>query len=179
MHAGSGCTTIHLLHRQFARPQLELLFGDYLGPDLRSILHFAPPDDPRINVTAKLGLPRGIQLGMGANDASPTHADPAVGSMTLRFEPDPTHPYTFVDVKAGAAGAAGSAAMLRACMVDAGSGLATFAQLPLAPGAKQEPLLQSQNLRLGARYTSPALSAGAILSPSQAVLHDAWVVSCA
>ncbi|RMZ56210.1 hypothetical protein APUTEX25_002400 [Auxenochlorella protothecoides] len=160
--------------RQFARPQLELLFGDYLGPDLRSILHFAPPDDPRINVTAKLGLPRGIGLGTGQSGTEA--AGPAVGSMTLRFEPDPRHPYSFVDVKAGAAGAAGNLATMRACMIDAGSGLAAFAQLPLAPGSKQGALLQGQNLRLGARYTSPALSAGAVMSPSQALLHDAWVV---
>lgn len=144
--------------------------------DIRSILYFAPPDDPRINVTAKLQVPQGIHLGGGR--AAPD-GSPALGSMSLRFEPDPTHPYTFVDVKTGALGARGSVACLRACVVDAGSGFAGFAQLPVGgPGGKGNgALLQSESLRLGGRYTSPLFSAGAIVSPEGAVVHDAWLVS--
>lgn len=165
--------------RQFARPQLALLFGDYLGPDLRSILYFSPPDDQRVSVTAKLGVARGLALG-GARVGKgrlPHPTGPAYGSMALRFEPDPRHPYTFFDVKTGVLGTdAALAASIRGCFVDAGSGLAAHAQLPIAAGAGPGPLLQSENLRVGARYTSPGFSVGAMLAPSSGNLEEAWIV---
>ncbi len=48
----------HLMRRLFAKPQLEVLFGDYLSKDVRGLLHFTPPEDERISVLAKLGVPR-------------------------------------------------------------------------------------------------------------------------
>lgn len=164
-----------IICRQFGRPELRHLFDEYLGTDMRTVLYFAPPDDPRINVTANLQVPPGLLL---AGHPTPGQGRSALGSMNLRFEPDPSHPYTFVDVKMGAFGSSGSVAALRACVVDASTGFSGFAQLPVAGASTKtgSALLQGENLRLGARYTSPSLSAGAIVSPAGAVLHEAWVV---
>ena len=171
--------------RLFGKPQLAMLFGDYLSNDIRGVIHFAPPEDERINVTAKLGVPRpaafayaasaGERPGRGGKAAAPAPG----GSLTLRYQPFPDAPYSFVDVKARTRGPA-SAAALRACMFDPGSNLAVHAELPVAStggGGISGGAGVAAALRLGAKYTTPAFSAGAVVRPGDSTLQHAFLVS--
>lgn len=38
----------------FCKPNLRWLFNDYLPCGMKSLLHFSPPEDPRISLTARL-----------------------------------------------------------------------------------------------------------------------------
>ena len=38
----------------FCKPNLRWLFNDYLPCGIKSLLHFSPPEDPRISLTARL-----------------------------------------------------------------------------------------------------------------------------
>ncbi len=134
-------------------------------------LHSA--EDERINVTAKLGVPR-----PGGGSTKP--AAPAGGSLTLRFQPFPDVPFTFFDVKARTRGAA-SAAAVRGCLFDPASRLAVFAELPVAAtspsgGALPAAAAAGLGLRLGAKYTTPGLSVGAVVNPAASQLQQAFVV---
>lgn len=134
-------------------------------------LHAA--EDERINVTAKLGVPR-----PGGGSTKP--AAPAGGSLTLRFQPFPDVPFTFFDVKARTRGAASAAAM-RGCLFDPASRLAVFAELPVAAtspsgGALPAAAAAGSGLRLGAKYTTPGLSVGAVVNPAASQLQQAFVV---
>lgn len=224
MHPFHGC-------RLFGKPQLAMLFGDYLGSDIRGVsaqaptlpwglaavlvggglrcsqatlapcrpqgpnprcaqpspalrlplptqvVHFSPPEDPRINVTAKLGVPRPLHSPV----ASAAGSTAAGGSLTLRYQPDPASPYTFFDVKARARGAASSAAV-RGCLFDPQTNLAVWAELPVAATsggggmAAAAPGGAAAGLRLGAKYVTPQFSAGAVVHPAQSVLSHAFVV---
>lgn len=160
--------------RLFGKPQLAMLFGDYLSGDVTGVISFSPPEDERINVTAKLGVPR---PGGGSAKAGA----PAGGSLTLRFQPFPDVPFTFFDVKARTRGAA-SAAAVRGCLFDPASRLAVFAELPVAAtspsgGTLPAAAAAGSGLRLGAKYTSPALSVGAVVNPAASQLHQAFVVA--
>ena len=58
----------------FCKPQLQWLFSDYMQPGVQSVLHFAPPDDPRVSLTAQFSAaldsdklrPAGPTAGAGA-----------------------------------------------------------------------------------------------------------------
>ncbi|GAB4816115.1 hypothetical protein N2152v2_003161 [Parachlorella kessleri] len=156
--------------RLFAKPQLNILFGDYLAQDVRGLLHFTPPEDERISVLAKLGVP---QRG----------GESTAGSMTLRYQPLPGQPYTFFDIKAKTEGTASNAA-LRACIFDPTSRMAFFGLLPLVATAPKGPAAAAVTgsevsvPQLGLRYTSPTLSCGLItgVRPTHTLLHSTWVV---
>ena len=74
-------------------------------------------------------------------------------------------------MKAATRGTASSASV-RGCLFDPRSNLAVFAALPLVP----EGAGAAHALRLGAKYTSAAVSAGFIVNPGSSVLQSAWVV---
>ena len=67
----------------FCKPNLRWLFNDYLPCGLKSLLHFSPPEDPRVSVTVRLGLAdagldslRDVQIGNlqeGMYEAWPRH----------------------------------------------------------------------------------------------------------
>lgn len=139
-----------------------------------AVIHFAPPEDQRINVTAKLGVPRPGAYAAG----SPTKPPAAGGSLTLRWQPSPDVPYTFFDVKARTRGAS-SAAAVRGCLFDPRSNVAVWAEMPVAAtNANGSPAASpGAGLRLGAKYASPDLSVGAVINPAQATLSHAFVVS--
>ena len=139
-----------------------------------AVIHFAPPEDQRINVTAKLGVPRPVAYAAG----SPTKPPAAGGSLTLRWQPSPDVPYTFFDVKARTRGAS-SAAAVRGCLFDPRSNVAVWAEMPVAAtNANGSPAASpGAGLRLGAKYASPDLSVGAVINPAQATLSHAFVVS--
>lgn len=155
-----------------------------------AVVHFAPPEDQRIDVTAKLGVPRALSGGPGGangnggngSSAAAAKAAAAGGSLTLRYQPSPASPYTFFDIKARTRGAA-SAAAVRGCLFDAHSNLAVWAELPVvstsASGATSAALGGAQALRLGAKYCSPALSVGAVVNPAQSTLSHAFAVGSA
>lgn len=138
---------------------------------MAGVVHFSPPEDQRINVTAKLGVPRPGAYGGAGGGKAPA----AGGSLTLRYQPDPAVPYTFVDIKARTRGAS-SAAAVRGCLFDPRSNLAVWAELPVV-GASASSAPPGAALRLGAKYSSPALSAGAVVNPAQSTLSHAFVVA--
>jgi hypothetical protein len=173
--------------RLFGKPQLAMLFGDYLSNDIRGVIHFGPPEDERINVTAKLGVPRPAAFAYAASAAGerPGRAGKAAapapgGSLTLRYQPFPDTPYSFVDIKARTRGPA-SAAALRACMFDPGSKLAVHVELPVASTGGGSSTAGGAGvaaaLRLGAKYTTPTFSAGAVVRPGDSMLQHAFLVS--
>ena len=134
---------------------------------------FSPPEDQRINVTAKLGVPR-TPPGYGGTAGRPPPAPG--GSLTLRYQPSPDQPYTFFDIKARARGATSSAA-LRACLFDSRSNLAVWAEQPVvATNGSGAGAARAAGLRLGAKYVTPGLSVGAVVSPGTATLSHAFVV---
>ncbi|PSC76152.1 solanesyl diphosphate synthase [Micractinium conductrix] len=159
----------------FAKPQLKQLFGDYLGGDLRGIISFSPPEDQRVNVTAKLGVPR---PGAYSPAAGGKPAPPPGGAITLRFQPLSDNPYTFFDVKARTRGPA-SAAAVRGCLFDARSRMAVWAELPVVATNAAGPVASpaAAALRLGAKYTSPGLSAGLVVNPASSQLQQAFLVA--
>ncbi|KAI3430560.1 hypothetical protein D9Q98_005153 [Chlorella vulgaris] len=169
--------------RLFGKPALAQLFGDYLGSDIRGLIHFSPPEDQRISVTAKLGVPRPETFaaaaagGGGGGVGSGVKPVPAAGgSLTLRYQPDADTPYTFFDIKARTKGPA-SAAALRACFFDPSSKVAVHAELPvMATNYAGGTAPTAAALRLGAKYTSPTLSVGAVVNPAAGVLQNAFLV---
>ena len=44
----------------FCKPNLRWLFNDYLPCGLKSLLHFSPPEDPRVSVTVRLTSDAGL-----------------------------------------------------------------------------------------------------------------------
>ena len=56
---------------QFGRPQLHWLLHDYLRPGAASLLHFSPPEDPRVSITARVAAPSLQQPGKDAQGARP------------------------------------------------------------------------------------------------------------
>lgn len=66
----------------------------------------APAEDQRVNVTAKLGVPR---PGAYSPATGGKPAPPPGGAITLRFQPLSDNPYTFCE-QAGSGGQGGSAA---------------------------------------------------------------------
>lgn len=45
----------------FCKPNLRWLFNDYLPCGVKSLLHFSPPDDPRISLTARLAASTNVK----------------------------------------------------------------------------------------------------------------------
>jgi len=126
-----------LPRRLFGQPQLRIIFEDYLAPQSRAAVRFSPQEDPRINVTAKLGVDAALGLRNG-HPGIVSHSHPtasrstpdSAGSMTLRYQPDPAVPWTFADIKTRV-GTASDTVVLRACYLDSSSGTAVFSTLPL------------------------------------------------
>ena len=69
---------------QFAKPQLKWLFRDYLRSDAGSLLHFSPPEDPRVSITARVAA--GLQ--QPGKDARGERSRAAAADVCLRAEPD-------------------------------------------------------------------------------------------
>lgn len=124
--------------------------------------------------------------GAGAKPAVPA----AGGSLTLRYQPSPDIPYTFFDIKARTRGAA-SAAAVRACLFDPRTRMAVWAELPVVATSASNgaPLAAvaaaaaaggagaGTGLSLGAKYTSPALTVGAVVNPAASQLQQAFLVA--
>ena len=92
--------------------------------------------------------------------------------MTLRYQPNPDIPWTFLDVKAKAGATGGSTATVRGCYFNPTiSRTALFAILPLTATTESE-----SNLRVGLRSSGTSFSTGAVINPIQGILHTAWVV---
>lgn len=105
--------------------------------------------------------------------------------MTLRFQPLPSQPYTFLDIKAKTQGLASSAAA-RACLFDPSSRMAVFAVLPLVAtaarggaggaGAGTGPPELVHVCRAPACGSSPLGSMVCIKQPASA--HKLWNPPC-
>ncbi|KAI8467554.1 MAG: hypothetical protein J3K34DRAFT_430110 [Monoraphidium minutum] len=135
---------------QFAKPALRWLFEDYYGTGINSVLYFAPSADPRVSVKAKIG----------SEDA---------GTLSLRFQPlGAVEPLCFADIKASPRTAGD--VTLRLCGFSAQSGLGAFATLPMAKH------VSGKRAQVGVRYSSPLLSAGAIVQPATNTLEALWLV---
>ena len=82
-----------------------------------------------------------------------------------------------VDVKARTRGPA-SAAAVRGCLFDARSRMAVWAELPVVATNAAGPVASpaAAALRLGAKYTSPGLSAGLVVNPASSQLQQAFLV---
>lgn len=154
------------MRRAFSQPSLRYLFGDYLTMRSLAVLRFAPIEDERFFVVAKLGVP-----SPGINFFPPKLYRPAaagmepVGSVTMRYQPKPDMPFTFLDMKARVGGQkTRTTADMRGCYFNPSLNTAAFAILPLFPD-DQRRSSSLDALRLGMRYTSSNLSVGFIASP--------------
>lgn len=124
--------------------------------DLQSVLHFSPSEDPRFGMSARMWAPpppapefmrkRGgsQRSGRGRREAAeaPGLSEPrdAGASVTLRFEPDPSMPYTFADLKARARVGAPASAELRVVKAPPPEGGAgAWACLPVGGGGSGAP----------------------------------------
>lgn len=115
------------------------------------------------------------------------------GSMTLRYQLSPTEPLTFLDVKVGKQVSAlsamkirsslgevhnnimvfcaqGNTAQARACYFDVANKWGAWASLPLTAGHDASPVF-------GARYSTPAVTAGGMISPTEGSVKCLWLVS--
>jgi hypothetical protein len=171
------------------------LFDDFLPSDCRGTLRFTPPEDPRISVVAKLatGSPLAPRIAHVSSDKIDdpsffyvqnkkipnkfaTAGDGRVeGKITLRYQPDPSIPWNFIDLKARTTKREDtSLAAIRACYFNPRANTAVFAHLPLTAHLIGESS-PTNLLRIGVRYTSPVVSAGAIANPAHGVIHTAWL----
>jgi hypothetical protein len=160
---------------------MRILFNDFLPYDTRGTLRFSPPEDPRISVVAKLRNPRPLAPTPSSSKKATagvyTTNEGPEGKMTLRYQPDPNIPWTFLDIKAKAGTASGSTATIRGCYFNPASHTAVFGVLPLLANAENGTgAVTTDNLRLGLRYTTPTFSTGIITLPAQSVLSSAWAV---
>ncbi len=104
--------------------------------------------------------------------------------MSLRYQPSPTDPFTFFDIKA-AAGRDASQAALRGCLFDPRSGVAVHAAVPLISAqhsanagiAGQAIVAPVAAPEVGLRWTSPTLAVGCIAQPGLGTVSKAWLVS--
>jgi hypothetical protein len=97
--------------------------------------------------------------------------------MTVRYQPDPNVPWTFLDIKAKAGSPYRSTATIRGCYLNAASHTAVFGVLPLLPSLETGTgAVTAENLRLGLRYTTPSFSTGIITLPSKNTIQSAWAV---
>lgn len=117
--------------------------------------------------------------------------------MTLRYQVDPGEPLTFMDVKVGkqvrvrvlqqlsscipihvpahacptaVVRCQGNVAQARACYFDVANKWGAFGSIPLTAGHSMSPVF-------GLRYSSPLVTAGSMLSPTEGKLHCLWLVS--
>ncbi|MEW5313244.1 MAG: hypothetical protein WDW38_004828 [Sanguina aurantia] len=133
----------------FAKKAVHRLLHDYLQPEIMGQLMLSPKADPRVSVATRVGT-KG-------------------GSMTLRWQPlGAAAPHTFVDIRAnpqqpGNVGVRGS-------VFDPHTGLGLFMSLPLASK------LSNQVDKVGIRYSSPTVTAGAVCSPGRGTLQELWLV---
>jgi hypothetical protein len=164
---------------------MRILFNDFLPSDTRGTLRFSPPEDPRVSVVAKLRHPKPLaptphkKMSKKTNEEvlyTLTEGGPE-GKMTLRYQPDPNVPWTFLDIKAKAGTTSGSTATIRGCYLDPASHTAVFGVLPLlAENGGNGGAVSTDNLRLGLRYTSPTFSTGIITLPALDTISSAWAV---
>ena len=165
---------------------MRILFNDFLPYDTRGTLRFSPPEDPRISVVAKLRTARPLaptpitKKSTSPEDTIYTNQSPE-GKMTLRYQPDPDIPWTFLDIKAKAGTTTGSTATLRGCYLDPATHTALFGVLPLISNTENgtgtsSSAVSTDNLRVGLRYTTPNFSTGIITLPALNTLHSAWAV---
>ena len=115
--------------------------------------------------------------GPGAGLVPPAHAGtlppsppslPSVAS-TLRYQPEcDANPLSFIDVKARSGGV--ETASVRGCFFSPAARGGLFGTLAVAPGA-------AARLRVGARYSSPAAAAGAILDMAGQRTEAVWAVA--
>lgn len=132
----------------FCKQKLHWLFSDYIIPGPRLWLLLSPPEDERVSISARLGsdyLPPALFGAPAHNDASPWATSRA--SLALRFQPDPTNPLSFVDVRTSVHGLGSSAARMRACFFEHSHNVGVFAT---ASNTTQGPA--GMTPVLGARY---------------------------
>jgi len=159
---------------------MRILFNDFLPYDTRGTLRFSPPEDPRVSVVAKLRHPKPVaptpKRSSKIDTDTPIHTNEAPeGKMTLRYQPDPDVPWTFLDIKAKAGTASGSTATIRGCYLNPASHTAVFGVLPLLANHGNG-AVTTDNLRVGLRYTTPTFSTGIITLPALNTFHTAWAV---
>lgn len=65
----------------------------------------------------------------------------------------------------------GNVAQARACYFDVANKWGAFGSIPLTAGHSMSPVF-------GLRYSSPVVTAGGMLSPTEGKLHCLWLVSC-
>lgn len=144
----------------FAKPALRWLFHDYIDNNAHALLRLSPGEDPRISITARFNS--SVRANRGQKFVV---AEQNSGSMALRYQVDPAEPLTFLDVKVGKQG---NAAQARACYFDVANKWGAFASMPLTAGHSVSPVF-------GVRYSSPLLTAGGMVSPTDSKVHCLWL----
>ncbi|KAL3162528.1 hypothetical protein ABBQ32_010183 [Trebouxia sp. C0010 RCD-2024] len=144
----------------FAKPALRWLFHDYIDNNAHALLRLSPGEDPRVSITARFHS--SLRANKGRNVVV---AEQNSGSMTLRYQVDPGEPLTFMDVKVGKQG---NVAQARACYFDVANKWGAFGSIPLTAGHSMSPVF-------GLRYSSPLVTAGSMLSPTEGKLHCLWL----
>ncbi|KAK9833715.1 hypothetical protein WJX74_003604 [Apatococcus lobatus] len=148
-HRGRGRMSRSSYDTLFCKPALRWLFQDYLAEGLQSVMRFAPPEDPKVSVNFRFGA---SLKELGSNSA---------GSLALRYQLDAMDPLSFIDVKASARET--SEARMRGCYFHVPSGLGIFGSVPLL----QQVSDNEKGPELGLRWSSPDVTAGAIVLPYQ------------
>lgn len=111
----------------FCKQKLHWLFSDYLLPGPRLWLVLSPPEDERVSISARLGssyLPPSL-FGAAASTHDAWASSRA--SLALRFQPGPTNPLSFIDVRTAVQGSGGSSARMRACFFEPSGNVGVFA----------------------------------------------------
>lgn len=144
-------------------------------PSSNAALRFSPVEDERVSVVAKLGVPSpGISL-IPLRYHPPTSQDnlfpgnEPMGSIALRYEPDPMIPFKFIDLKACVGSRNKTSACIRGCYFSPSTNTAAFATLPLLQENAKYLGSPIEALKLGLRYTSENISVGCVVSPIQEI----------
>ncbi|DBA96333.1 hypothetical protein WJX82_004926 [Trebouxia sp. C0006] len=144
----------------FAKPALKWLFHDYIDNNAHALLRLSPGEDPRVSITAR------FHSSLRSNKYRKVIvAEQNSGSMTLRYQIDPAELLTFLDVKVGKQG---NSAQARACYFDVANKWGAFASVPLTVGHSVSPVF-------GVRYSSPIVTAGGMISPTDSKMHCLWL----
>lgn len=104
----------------FAKPALRWLFHDYIDNNAHALLRLSPGEDPRVSITARFHSSLRANKGRNVVVAEQNSGTCScsihyscmqhmlsvssirnAGSMTLRYQLDPSEPLTFMDVKVG------------------------------------------------------------------------------
>ncbi|BDA45555.1 hypothetical protein COCOBI_07-3420 [Coccomyxa sp. Obi] len=134
---------------------------------MKSLLHFSPPEDPRISLTARLAASTKVGDSLKRVQLGDNH----YGSANVRFQTTPVNPSNFVDIKVSTQGE--GTARVRGCYHDPRTGLGLFGILPVVT----EDLEATPDASVGLRYSTSKVSLGIVANPTSESVNQIWAVA--